>query len=340
MPELDFPLNEVLPALERRWDISFFKPLTILSDGFSGAYVFYVDIKCRGRSSELFDGKAILKISSVEDVGAAVREIENYHLVSLQTDEISKRHIPSLLAEAQFEKWLVILQTFAGGGSIFSTSLNVAAMPFKVRSLNFISRDLVEHWTIADDEQEILAPEALMRRWIGIRKIDPSVARIAEQLKAHFRVNPIAPNFNILRQVVVNPLRFFRASSDATYLLRYLPGRFHGDLHDRNIIVPRLIREVGPSSEANTDNATAEYCLIDIARYSGRQPFFFDHAYLEHSIVLDAVSRLPITRWIDFFQKSIDHTRIEAPRNDDDELVLHQCKSIFDPANGFVGERT
>lgn len=278
--------------------------------GRSGASLWVVDVQ-----GQPFDGAAILKVASNADAG---REIHGHQQV-LAMESIRDR-IPELpLAYSRNEQY-AMLMTVAGKSLSEVEPLARCSSADQQSHLQQIADLFLSSLNPRPTfPTETVPIEEILREWLGPRRCNDN-GRLAELLINHFHIDPSKCSFRFGEHDYPNP--FFLCMGGATHKVHEIVpayGRQHGDLHENNI----LVRGQGHD---------ATQYLIDFASFEENKPIFFDHAYLELSLLLRSREGASQARWVDVLQGLIglenSEQAVKNAKETDDQGLLRSVGFI------------
>lgn len=276
--DLVFP-NEFTEALERlrtTWSPPpRITPLRRLS-GRSGAYVYIVDVSVPERmsyaaTSTAPNGHFILKLIppspwSADDASEAARHLAVFELAP----EFARTHLPDLIHQVEVDGRSAILYRGASPRLLtLLSSADLSAADLR-RTMEALSYDLLV--SLNTNYEVIPSAEArsAFEPWLSYR-LDPQQApRLREFIAAETQGQS---QFILGDRVLLNPIHITSSATDLTTLF---VGLRHGDLHLGNILA----------------TTGGRYSVIDWA-LSDRAPLFFDHSYLELSLLIELVDHSP-----------------------------------------------
>jgi tetratricopeptide (TPR) repeat protein len=243
-----------------------------LTDGLSGAFVCVIDISASAETSAdlVQPGAYILKLGRTSKRRSSKSEMESHAAAYAWSTDFAKQHMLELVRAHGFGEFEALLYEVAGASLASVTSAVTVGATSLEQTMRSVSRAiLVDLPQVATTTPA--TPRSLLSEWLGHR-LDPSKAPVLRQTSAAHA--GIGPKYIVNDQVLASPLWF--ASSDLAAQepsISSQRGSLHGDLHLRNIIVSRA------GNDAN------RFWLIDFA-LSKAGPLFYDHAYLEMSLLL------------------------------------------------------
>ena len=243
--------------------------------GQSGSEIMLVEIR-----TAKHDGLGILKLSEQDQANNEASRQEEAR--SLAPALFAR--IPQITHHFAKDVRSGFLMTVAGGGLLEAQVMATASGgPLNLASQT-VSASLLSEWNpkpVFDGKP--VAANTLLREWLGDR-LEPA-GRIPDVLRDVLHVSPDCTAFRYDGKDYPNPYGF----TIPTFLGNQIEvstarGLMHGDLHTGNILI---------SGPRQIDN----YYFIDFAHFKDQTPLFFDHAYLELSLLLNAREGVTHQRW-------------------------------------------
>lgn len=290
-----------------------------LPSGKSGAFVARVD--CSGDA----DGSFVLKVAARHDEWESEVQL---HARALSLGAFSNQ-LPSIVATEESKSHFAVIFKLAGHSRLTTRPLVGALGLFEAGYREFgkiaWTPSLFSNWTVA------FAPSALQEA-LSYR-INPEQGRIhANAVQRFGKSNLAKSSFIYDGEVLPNPV-FFAEMKDAQDYLKFsiLLGPIHGDCHAENIFVtPRL------------DGAVENAFLIDLEMFREKALFFFDHSYLELSVLLRQFDKLGSTRWLALahaIASGARHAGLEPAENGWLAAILSARKDILERASSTYSDR-
>jgi hypothetical protein len=250
--------------------------------GKSGAFVFLAHI-----DGESFDGYAILKIERREPWFDLPSEAHQLQTAIKNSGDFSNKHLPAVLLDYN-------------NGAIFATLFSIAASGLEYafalaklkiggdETVGYVSRGLSEWSGIGHKRAETpISASELLRKWLGYRLVTEKGGRLPKFF-TDCGVGQDAPGFSASGTVYPNPLHFCQQLKTPEDIYA-IYGQQHGDCHGNNILITMT-----------HEHGVPEYYLIDFALYEPNWPIFYDHAYLEFSLLLEYAGKFEDKRWDSF----------------------------------------
>lgn len=293
--------NELVEKALESYDYSVQKDLL---GGKSGASVLLIDVDLKDGVpfGKLPPGQCILKLDEkkIYDPPEANESVRHQAAVA-RNKEFSDAHIPQLLSYHENANHTALFYNIAGGGlTNIVTAENIPARALE-HQCGQLSRALLYQLNkLARNERNVSARTSL-ENWLGYR-LDKNKAKRLHQFISDETNN--LPIYKVRDRVLLNPLWLCNATviaEDESF--SRLTGLLHGDLNTRNILVSRE----NPHSE--------RFWLIDFA-LSFEGPLFFDHAYLELSLLLRHLQRADSTRLLNIISE------LDAPASGGREVLI------------------
>ena len=243
--------------------------------GQSGADVMLVEIRTLEH-----DGLGILKLSDKDPTNDEVSQQEKARSLA-----------PTLFARIPFiphhfaeDARSAILMTVAGGGLLEAQVMATTSGGLLNLAIQTVSASLFSEWNPEPDfDGKPVAANVLLREWLDHR-LGPT-GRIPDVLRQVLHVSPDCPGFRYDGKDYPNPYGFVTPDFIGNQInVSAVRGLVHGDLHRGNVLIS------GPKQ-------IDDYHFIDFFHFKSQAPLFFDHAYLELSMLLDARESVTHQRW-------------------------------------------
>lgn len=258
------------------------------SDGKSAAKVYRVDLKRPD-----YKGQAILKLDTIHNWGVPeAGEAERHKLAYARDTKFTEEHIPRLIDSVEFGGQVALLYGIAGDSLENSLALNRLDAFKQQITTAALSSDLLRAWN-RSYSTELHTAQSLLKQWLGYRLEPSQGGRILDFLDRECKIDPMCSGFIIGGETYPNPYYFALASGELNVEHIAAFGGIHGDLHARNVIAHI------------SSNPRPRYHVIDFALYHNNAPLFYDHAYLEFSILIEKRSACGLERFLSIL-KSID----------------------------------
>lgn len=182
---------------------------------------------------------------------------------------------------------------------------------------------LLSGWNVNPAVKQAVQPQKVLSTWLGYR-LNPG-GNIECFLEDNCGVSNETPGILIHGNVFPNPYTFAQKHQLWTSgrPIDIITGFQHGDLNIGNI----LARFEGKETQLNG------YYLIDFALFKPGMPLLYDNCYLEMSYLLRELTRVSMTKWIDFVTRFADDDIID-PQSVPIELagicaVINAGRKIF-----------
>lgn len=270
--------------------------------GKSGDSVYLCDITIHNPH---YCGYAIIKYS-INRPDYARNEYEAHQLATQELPEFADQHIPKLIRKIDGDNQSAFIMTIAGNGLGLTEELASLVHDSQTMIMCDVSRLLLNQWhkgTIAEE----CSAQAVLSTWLDYRIGDQST--LSELLERLLSVSPQAESFYFATKTFSNP--YYHAKCDDLPLreikLRPLEGYMHGDLHGHNCLYGGL------------NEGQRRAFLIDFEQFKPQMPLFFDHAYLEFSLLLNNHAEMSPHEWI----KVIDLLKDIEEREESDSIDLN-----------------
>lgn len=247
--------------------------------GKSGAFVYLVNI-----DSDSFNGFAILKFEKRESCADLPTEPERLELARSNSKEFANQHLPSLLHDFCHDSVIISLFSITENGLEYVQPLAILDAEAD-KNILYVAEKLVEWNSIKHvSTQNPVTPNQLLSNWLGYR-IDRSNGGRLHDFMELYGVNECDAGLSAAGTVYPNPLNFCLENSFGSDIYPVL-GQQHGDCHGKNILLRKEHEKADP-----------HLYLIDFALYQASWPIFYDHAYLELSLLLEYVTLFEVRRW-------------------------------------------
>lgn len=247
--------------------------------GKSGAFVFLAYME-----STEYSGYAILKFEKREVWHTLPRESEQLALARSYSGEYANQHLPEVLHDYCLDSVTI---------SLFSITAHGLEYVFPLAKLDagadtsvpYVAAGLVEWNSInhVRSTDPVTASE-LLTKWLGYR-IDPTAGGRLHDFMRQCGACEDDAGLSAAGKVYPNPLAFC-VNDHGTPDIYPLLGQQHGDCHGNNILLRK-----------ENERVVQNYYLIDFALYEPQWPIFYDHAYLELSLLLDYAGLFEAERW-------------------------------------------
>ncbi len=152
---------------------------------------------------------------------------------------------------------------------------------------------LLSIWNRDSIFKQAAHPQKILSTWLGYR-LKPG-GNIERFLDENLKVPEDIPGLLIQGNVFPNPFLFARNQElwNSARPIDILTGFQHGDLNIGNILA---------QFEGNASELTGYY-LIDFALFKTGMPLLYDNCYLEMSYLVRELTRVSLTKWIDFITR-------------------------------------
>ena len=238
------------------------------------------------------------------------------------------RHFPSVLYDYYRDSMTISLFSIAADGLEYVfplAKLNASAD----MSIPHVGAGLVEWNAIghAKSPDPITASE-LLATWLEYRIHPESGGRLHDFLE-RCGADENDTGLCTAGTVYPNPLAFCLTDCGEVNIYPLL-GQQHGDCHGYNI----LLRQ-------QHEMANPDYYLIDFALYQPRWPIFYDHAYLELSLLLDYTESFEERRW-DAFLTYCGKRPAEADKTllrPEDKTYVSIIRKLRNTVEEWIGQK-
>lgn len=270
--------------------------------GQSGAEVMLVEIRTLEH-----DGLGILKVS---DKNLVTNEVSRQEKARSLAPALSAR-IPLIPHHFAEDAHSAILMTVAGGGLLEAQVFATTSSELRNLAIQTVSASLLSEWNPEPDfDGKPVAAHHLLREWLDHR-LGPA-GRIPDLLRQVLHVSPDCSSFRYDGKDYPNPYGFVTPDFIGNQIdVSAGRGLVHGDLHSRNVLVSGL-------------RAIDDYYFIDFSHFKSQAPLFFDHAYLELSLLMNARESMTHQRWHRLCQSLIhlEHPQDASRAADTDDYGL------------------
>lgn len=249
--------------------------------GKSGDEVYLCDITIE---SPAYSGFAIIKYST-NSTEYSKNEFEAHQLATTILPEFAEQHIPKLIKKVDGDNQSAFIMTIAGSGLGLTEELASVDHTTQTNVMCSVSELLLTQWHNDKIADECSAQDVLFK-WLDYRISDGS--RLPKLLDSLLSISPQSESFYFSSNSFPNPY-YYAANSHSRLSeirLRPLEGCMHGDLHGHNCLYGGL------------DKGKQREFLIDFEQFKPQMPMFFDHAYLEFSLLLNNHADTPMEEWI------------------------------------------
>jgi len=301
------------------WNASSFKIRKQLS-GRSGAAVLLVDIELKS-----YNGVAVLKCGEKTIMDS---EIGN-HKAALELSPSIHNSIPQIVEMYSDDSRIVLLMSVVGWSLLEVDPMSGLTGGNKNIACQLVSQKLLTEWNPNIRYDDTCSLNNVLTDWVARQIGDDS--RIPVFLATHTTIPRDALFFRYMGTDYPNPLfsRQLTDQSSATNFHKAL-GVVHGDLHTGNVLLSRW------NPRSSTEKRVY---VIDFDTFSLSAPLFFDHSYLELSILIADRGDVTSQRW-----KAIcdDLAKVNEPQNatlansTDDSGLLWTCGMLRSPIMDWI----
>ena len=248
--------------------------------GKSGASVYLAHVT----SEESYSGYAILKLEQNGPWSDLPKEPDQLLAARTNSAEYATRHLPNLLSS--FCKDSVTISLFSIAASGLEYVFPLAKLDAGAdTTIPQIGAGLIEWSSIGHVKSTVpVTASALLRTWLGYRLVPEEGGRLHDFIRQCGISNDVSA-ISAAGTVYPNPLSYCLVDVEAADIYPLL-GQQHGDCHGNNILVQK-----------DNEKAIPNYWLIDFTLYRQNWPIFYDHAYLELSLLLDYAKVHETERW-------------------------------------------
>lgn len=300
-------------SLYDQWGIRKIAFLRILGGGKSQSLVYVIDIL-----SKVHNGHAILKYST-KCQWSVTEQVEAKRFKKVCTGEYARIHFPPLLATFENEVYSVALIGIAGGELNLLSSLYECPEKQKNEVISTLSVDILERWNSHYNAKFLFSPAFILREWLGYRIIPAEGGRIHEYIEKELKFNYKSTLVIIDGHSYPNPGAYIEDGSLwCNNEVTGIRGILHGDLHGGNILVKK-------------DNSGILYYLIDFALSEEEAFLFYDHAYLELSLLISERGHVDLEKWLTLLKALVTSYPLDVDLDKscaDDLGIVHNIRNI------------
>lgn len=271
----------IIDTLKESLEVSCLEVLRVF-DGKSGDYVCLVEVIMR---QPQYNGYAVLKLSKKHAVWKN-EEYELHESAVLFNNGFSKKYIPEPICKVETDEDTAFLMKIAGGGVNATNVLYDLPAKRQGEACCTISKVILDGWHVKEELGERISLSGILNDWLGYRVSDESL--LPALMEDVLSIKSDCESFFCFNKDYPNPYLFARGGIEEASEIEIRPalGAMHGDFHAGNCLCEVYRGE--------------EQCyFIDFAQYREGAPLFFDHAYLEFSILINTHGDLSAKDWFD-----------------------------------------
>lgn len=286
--------------MESEWQIRTLQSRRVLV-GKSGAQVYLVDVAMPD-----YEGLAILKLA-LESYEPEMGEFDRHNVAENLDPVFAEKHLPKTIKNFRRDKRAAYLMTVAGEGLNYTTTFFELPASRQYLAAQKVSSALLIDWNRACAfASSGLKSTDVIVAWLKYR-IGPK-SRLPDLVQGSFGLSPDVFSFRLYGRDFPNPYLFAKGcfpDADGIILTPAI-GRVHGDLHGDNLLVGEM------------EGTKNDFYIIDLASFEDGLPLFFDHTYLEFSLLLRERKGISFERYIEIVEALVD---IETNMNLEEKLI-------------------
>ncbi len=296
--------------LYEHWGMEKITFLRTLGGGKSQALVYVIEIL-----SKVHNGQAVLKFSTKSE-WSVTEQVESIRFKKVCTGEYARLHFPPLLATFEDEEYFAALVEIAGGDINLLSSLYECPVNQRNKVILTLSTGILKGWNSDCKLNSALPPAFILREWLGYRIIPAEGGRIFEFVEKELKLNRESRLCNSGGRWYPNPCAYV-ANNSLWHKEEIIgiKGRLHGDLHGGNIL-------------GKSNFADALYYLIDFALAEEEAFLFYDHAYLELSLLFSEIGYVAPEQWLGILQSLVSSDPFDVNLAGEDPGVVHNIWNI------------
>lgn len=296
------------------------KQCTMLTEGKSGAEVYRISISSRRtRDTGIYIVKMIDTASAWYELEE--NEASKARVIWKQRTPFQK-YLVELRAEKIVDKYHVIIYRQANDSVLNTVTLEKLKTSEKAEILERVSYDLLKKWNTnindsgnARDIFESLLTYRLKANGSFVRKISSVL------------VEKEANSFVLKNSIYPNPYYYIKNQEewiDSICDMIFLKGNVHGDLHLKNIMYGK---------EEKT-----QYFIIDYDAYQNDGYLFFDQAYIEVSVIFEALKKYDTQHWEEMLSLLFAKSFYETADGEKDEPLICIRNGIYHGIKKWMNE--
>ncbi|KUO79116.1 MAG: hypothetical protein APF81_25445 [Desulfosporosinus sp. BRH_c37] len=280
------------------------------SDGKSGALVYSLHVKHATPKNR--EGYYILKLSDTRSIwyDSSDNEATKSSRAEQHANQFASR-IAHTITSKEIDGKLVQIIHYALHSRINSVCAEKLKHEALLPVLEMVSEELLTKWN--DDYMSCEAQsENVLAKWLSYRLKSESTGQGSVFFNRICRLleRPQEPAFHYDGQFYPNPFYYVENYKILQGLLdgEFLTGKLHADLHLKNLFISQF-------------RNTTDFCLIDFDTYQDCNYLFFDHAYLEFSVLQRLYEKNPIDDWILLLRHGEKLSPLDMVRNEEYECL-------------------
>lgn len=286
-----------------------------INEGYSGAEVYLLRILWARRKKD--NGIFILKV--INTLGKWYNSEGNEETKSRTLYENAsefRNHLVRVKYSSIIGDKLILVLSYANNSQLTTISLLQERLDNKLQLIRKISFDLLNEMNVHTNiTQECDA----LKRWCSYR-ID-SDGNFMKRMRMYI-CNPNRPALNVGGEILPNPLYYVNKlqSMIENKYFQFITGIIHGDLHQKNILIPKSLED---DKRVHIQKMDDKYVIIDYDSFMDDAYLLFDHAYLELNLYIDELQECDLERWIKGLQYAFQIGDIES-----DEIEFEGIRKI------------
>ncbi len=260
-----------------------------LKGGQTGASLFLVSVAAADSNRVRH---LVLKLDH-KNSKSGMNELDRHRTAVQQAPgKFAKEHIAGLAFEKiEIDNSVAIFYDVAGQSLNNHRPLASYQQQNKLEKLFGITTEmLISQWNEKLIIQQAVHPQKILSTWLGYR-LNPG-GNIECFLEDNCKFPNDTPGILIQGTVFPNPFLFARKKDlwSSVRPIDIITGFQHGDLNIGNILAG--FKEI--------DSELTGYYLIDFALFKTGMPLLYDNCYLEMSYLVRELTRVSLSKWIDF----------------------------------------
>lgn len=288
-----------------------------INEGYSGAEVYLLRIlrAKRGRDNGIY----ILKV--IDTLGQWYDPANNEEMKSRafyrNAGEFSK-HLVKVSSSSSVDDKLVLILAYANNSQLTTMSLLQERLDKKLRLVRKISFDLLAGMNA---QTNLTQTCDMLERWCSYR-IEPD-GNFVKRMRMYI-CSPNRPALNINGVILPNPLGYvdrLQSMVENKYF-QFVTGIVHGDLYQKNILIPRNMEG---DRNINVQQMDDRYVIIDYDTITENTYLLFDHAYLELNLYMEELRMCDLERWMQSLQYTFRIEDIEIDTVEFAEIRGIEC---------------
>jgi len=294
--------------LKQKWQVSILQERRSLV-GKSRAKVILVEIILPD-----YSGLAILKLV-VDGNETEENEFDRHCIAENLDPDFAIKHLPKTVKSFRKDNRIAYLMTVAGDGLNYTTSFFDLSANKQYIAAENVSCALLTKWNRSaclgkSGVNSKLVIDAWLKHRIG------NNSNLPDLLQGLFDISPDTPSFRLYGRDWPNPYIFAKGEFPgvSNILITPIIGRFHGDLHGFNLLI------------GDMEGIKKDFYIIDLASFENGLPLFFDHAYLEFSLLLHERGKIGYEPYIDIIEALVN---IESPNKIPQNLKNLEDHGLF-----------